>query len=254
MGTALSLVASVALISANAFFVAVEFALVAVDRSAVELEVASGSTRAKLVSRSLSRLSFHLSGAQLGITVCSVLLGFVAAPALATLLQPLFDQRVDADTARTISVFVALALATMVQMVVGELVPKAVAVARPLETATGLALPTKLFVTVFRPVITVFGGAADRVVRALGIEPQEELSTVRSRSELAQVVRSSSDKGTIEEQEASLLTRVFRFGEKSVADVLTPRTAMTSLPDSATGADLLDAALVTGHDLPRRSG
>jgi len=247
MGIALSLVAAVALIAANAFFVAVEFALVAVDRSAVELEAADGSRRARLVSNSLSRLSFHLSGLQLGITVCSVLLGFVAAPAVAELLGPLFDRWFKPSTSATISVIVALALATVVQMVLGELVPKAVAVSRPLRTATALSFPTRVFVSVFRPVIALFGGAADRAVRALGIEPQEELSTVRSRSELAQVVRSSSDEGTLEEQEASLLTRVFRFGEKTVADVLTPRTSIEALPETATGADLLAASARTGH-------
>ena len=247
MGTVVALTAALVLIAANAFFVAVEFSLVACDRAQVELEAAGGDRRAALVSRALSKLSFHLSGVQLGITVCSVLLGFLAEPAIAALIEPLLDGLLTDRQAASLSLVLALAIATGVQMVVGELVPKALAVARPLPTAKALAPAHQWFSTLFAPVIRVFAGAADGIVRAIGREPQEELSDVRSRSELVRLVADSVAEGSLEATEATLLTRAFRFGEKSVGHILTPRPDIESLPSGATGAELLEATARTGY-------
>jgi CBS domain containing-hemolysin-like protein len=246
MGVALSLIAALVLVAANAFFVAVEFSLVATDRTQVELDAARGDRRAALVARALSRVSFHLSGVQLGITLCSVILGFLAEPAVAKLLRPLLDDVLSPGQARTVSLALALALATVVQMVVGELIPKAVAVARPSETAKALAPAHRVVAAVFFPLIRVFNGAADRIVRMFGIEPQEELGEVRSRSELVRLVAESAAGGSLQDTEATLLTRAFRFGEKSVAEVLTPRTDVVALSIEDSGADLLARTTDTG--------
>lgn len=237
---------ALALILANAFFVAVEFALVAVDRTEVELASTRGDRRSALVLHGLNHLSFHLSGVQLGITVSSVVLGFVAEPTIATVLRGPIRSVSGIDDVAAASVVVALAIATVVQMVVGELVPKALAVARPTVTARALAVPMTWYMRVFRPVIRLFGAAADRVVRRFGMEPREELNTVRSRPELMALVRTSEREGTLDPAEATLLRRAFRFGEKVADDVLTPRTDVVSVDVESSGADLLERSMATG--------
>lgn len=247
MGDLWGLVAVVVLVAANAFFVAVEFGLVAVDRTKVDLAVEAGDRRAGVLAGLLRRLSFHLSGVQMGITVCSVLLGVLAEPAVASLLEPLLRPLVGERAVRSVSVVVALALATVAQMVIGELIPKAVAVARPLETARALAPAQRAFAFVAGPLIHLFDSAALGVVRLLGIEPSEELSSVRSRPELARLVLSSGQSGTMGRAEVQLVTRAFRFTEKAVGEVLTPRPDVIALPSESTGADLSELTLATGH-------
>ena len=154
MSTALGLLGVVALILANGLFVAAEFALVAVDRSQVAVEVERGSRAARMVDGILHRLSFSLSGAQLGITLCSLGLGVLSEPVVAPVLEPIFGP-LEGSTAVTASVVAALLLTTVVQMVVGELIPKGVAVARPLSTSLDMAAPIGIFVTIIRPVIVV---------------------------------------------------------------------------------------------------
>lgn len=199
-----------------------------------------------MVASALRRLSFHLSGVQLGITVCSVGIGVLAEPNVARLLESPVGSVVGEDRSETVSVVVALFIATIVQMVVGELVPKAIAVARPLGTARFLAPAERIYAGVFRPVIVMFGGAADAFVRALGVEPTEELSQVRSRHELAKLVESSGVEGSLHPEEVELLTRTFRFREKVVAEALTPRTAVVALSVHDRGADLRERAAETG--------
>ena len=237
----------VLLIAATAFFVAVEFSLVAVDRSEAELKAAEGDRRSGLVAASLRRLSFHLSGVQLGITVCSVGLGVLAGPNIATLLRGPVGSVFGEARSQAISVALALLLATVVQMLLGELIPKAVAVARPLGTARFLAPVERVYSGCFRPIIVLFGAAADRIVRLFGVEPAEELTHVRSRHDLAKLVEASGAEGTLAAAEVDLLSRTFRFREKTVAEVLTPRTAIEALHRDATGGELIDLSVATGH-------
>ena len=242
---AVGLIAVLALVLANAVFVAAEFSLVAVDRSQVTIQVEAGSRSARRVDAILRRLSFALSGAQLGITLCSLALGVLSEPVIAPLLEPLFGP-LDARAAVTASVIAALLVTTVVQMVVGELIPKGVAVARPLSTSLAMAVPFGLFVTLFRPVIVVGDAAADALLRLVGLEPAEELSTVRSRDELHRLVHTSQEGGTLVGPLAELLDRSFRFRSKTAADALTPRTDITALRSDATTGDLLDASERTG--------
>ena len=243
--TALGLLAVLLLVLASACFVAAEFALVAVDRSRVEHLASEGSRRAKITLSVLRRLSFHLSGAQLGITIVSLVLGFVAEPAIAALIEPALEPLVGASS-KGVSVAIALALATVFQMVVGELIPKNVVIARPTRSALRLAAPFRAYAVVFGPVISVSERAANWAVRKLGVEPQEELSAVRSLPELELLFRSSAAEGSLEPRAADLLRRSIRFGEKTADDALTPRTALEALESEATLAELTERSLDTG--------
>ncbi|MEX2292185.1 MAG: hemolysin family protein [Acidimicrobiales bacterium] len=247
MDTALGLIAVFLLILANGFFVAVEFALVAVDRDRVELDAARGSLRAKATSTALHRLSFHLSGAQLGITVTSLVIGFIAEPTIAAVLEPSLGDVVGAGRAAWVSIVVALFIATLVSMIVGELVPKSIAIARPRPTAYALAPPMVLISRVLGPVISVLNGAANWTVRRFGIEPQEELTAVRSLRELELLIRSSGEQGTLEPDALTLLTRSIRFGEKDAADALVPRGSVSTVSVDDTVETLAAAAIRTGH-------
>jgi len=246
VGTAVGLLAIALLIAANAFFVAIEFAMVAADRSELRRRADEGSRSAAAAARLLDRLSFHLSGAQFGITVVSLGLGVLAEPVVSPLVAPLLEPLLGDAAGVTWSVVVALALTTVVQMVVGELVPKGVAVARPVVTASRLAPAMAVFDTVFKPVIWSSNLVAEGILRLFGMEPAEELSGVRSREELRRMVAASGAEGSILPEEHQLLARAFRFLDKNAADAMTPRPEVVSLPaDCDTGA-LLDTAARTG--------
>ncbi len=247
IATALGLVAVLLLILATGFFVAVEFALVAIDRDRVELDAAAGGRGARSTASALRRLSFHLSGAQLGITVTSLVVGFIAEPTVASALEPAVRAIVGDDRAGSVSIVLALALATLVSMVVGELVPKSIAIARPRATAYALSPPMVLISRLLGPLITFLNGAANWTVRRVGIEPQEELTSVRSLQELEFLIRSSGAEGTLEPEALTLLTRSIRFGEKDAAAALVPRRSVISVAVDETISDLAAKAVATGH-------
>jgi len=248
--TAVGLVGVVALILLNAFFVAVEFALVAVDRTKGRLAAEEGDGRAATALWVLERLNLHLSGAQFGITVCSLGLGVLAEPVVAPLFEPLFGNWLSGARAVGWSVLTALVLTTAVQMVVGELVPKSVAVASPLPATLRLSSPIRWFTVVVGPVVRACNRVADRVVRAFGMEPTEEIVGTRNREELQHLVRSSTDAAVgdrLDPEDAQLIHRTFRFEEKRADEALTPRTAVHWLPEDATVGDLVDVAAATGY-------
>jgi len=247
MNPVVGLILVIVLIAANGFFVAAEFALVAVDRSRVEIEATRGGRRARMASGLLAHLSVHLSGAQLGITVTSLLLGFLTQPSIATLIEPLLGQVVGDAVVVGVSLAVAIALATVVQMIVGELVPKGLAIARP-ETTTYLLAPAiRIYGLIFGPIIRFLNGAANRTVRLLGVEPTEELSHVRTLTELKAMVQSSSEGGTLADSATTLLKRSIRFEAKSAEDIVVPRTAVIALQRDDSVDDLVRIALSTGH-------
>jgi magnesium and cobalt exporter, CNNM family len=246
IGTALGLVAVAVLIIANAAFVANEFALVAVDRARVSRHAQEGKAGARLTETLLRRLSYHLSGAQLGITITSLVLGFIAEPAVAAVLEPPIAAIVGEGSGRGVSIAVALALATTMQMVLGELVPKSLAIAYPIGTAYFLAPVMRVYGVLVKPVVALFNGCANWVVRRLGIEPQEELRSVRALEELDLLFRSSSEEGTIDEESLHLLTRAVRFSEKSAVDALVPRLETIGVAVDETVADLTARAVTTG--------
>jgi CBS domain containing-hemolysin-like protein len=236
------------LIAGNAVFVAAETALVTVERTEVDAAVAAGDARARRLRAALSRLSTQLSAAQLGITVTSLAIGLVAEPSIATLLHgPLAASGLPEAAVEPVAVAVGLLLASVVQMVLGELVPKNLALARPFAAATTV-LPVQLgFAAAARPLVSVLNGSANRLLRAVGVEPTEELRSARTPDELSLVLRQSADRGALATETAQLLVRSLTFGDKRASDVLTPRVQVRFLPADAPVAAVLDAARTSGH-------
>jgi CBS domain containing-hemolysin-like protein len=238
--TALPLLAFVLLTAANAFFVAAEFSLVTVDRAAIEAEAQAGDRTARTVRRSLRELSFQLSGAQLGITIAALLTGYLAAPALARLVDPLTGHRKGLDG------ILALALATLISMLFGELVPKNAALARPMPLVRATAVPLRVFSTILGWLIRALNGSANWIVRRLGVEPQEELASARSPEELGLLAAISAQAGALPEETARMLQRTIRFGDKRAAEAMTPRVDLVALPVASTVEHLLSTARDTG--------
>ncbi|MCY4631097.1 MAG: hemolysin family protein [bacterium] len=248
---ALGLLAVVALIGANAFFVAAEFSAVSVQRGPLK-EAATSDRRARRRSaRSLlkvtERLTFHLSAAQLGITVMSLLLGWVAEPLIAELLLGAFGSVLSESSAHAAAIAVALALATVVHLVAGEQLPKMLAISRPLATGLRCARPLRLYGYLMWPFVTLFNGTADRIVRLAGLEPTDELRSVRTLRELEHIIRSSGTSGELDPEDVTLLTRSIRFGAKTAADALVPRVEVITVGADDTMADLVDATARSGH-------
>ena len=239
----LGLVAVLVLIALNGIFVAGEFSLVAVDIERVEVMAEQGHRRARVVRKLLSRLSFHLGGAPLGITVPSLLLGFLAEDTIGALLD--FVPGVSLSPGPTRAV-IAIAIAAVLQMIFGELVPKNLAISRPLGTGLWLGSILRIYGLLAAPITTAFNGLANRLVRLLGIEPVEELRSLRSLEDLEYLVRASSAR-TIQEDEARLITRTLRLSRKDAADALTPRTSMVALRNSGTISDLVQSAKESGY-------
>lgn len=236
----------IALIAANAFFVAAEFAVVAVDRSRLRAATSEDDRRTALVAQLVDRLSYSLSGVQLGITLCSLALGVLAEPVVAELLSSVLDGVLGRGVSLWMSVVLAIGLTAVVQMVVGEIIPKSVAVARPLDTALATARPFTMFMAVFRPMISVSNHLTGRLVRLIGIEPVELLGTPRSRDELVRILDSSAERGSIDREDAVLLARTFAFADKTASDALTPRVAIRALARTDTVGDMIRLSKETG--------
>lgn len=236
------------LIACGAGFVAAEFALITVPRSAVEKQAATGDRRAKGVLATLRTLSTQLSGAQLGITVTNLLIGWVSEPAIGRLLQPVLENvGIDPSRARPLSLTLALIMATGTTMIFGELVPKNLAIARPLQTARFIAGFQRVWTTINAWPIRFFNGTANRIVRLLGIQPQEELASARSAEELSALVRHSARSGTLAEDTAELVARSLEFGDLRASEAMKPRSQIVSLSPDDTLADLVNAAKTSGY-------
>ncbi|MFJ1708202.1 hemolysin family protein [Kitasatospora sp. NPDC088346] len=243
----LMLAAAVLLILANGLFVAAEFAFVTVERGEVERAAAGGDRRAAGLLKALRKLSFQLSGAQLGITVTSLVVGMLAEPALSELLTPVLTAMgIPLSAATGIALATGLVLATVVQMVIGELVPKNWAIARPLQVAYAVVGPQRAFSTACRPLITVLNGSADRLVRAIGLEPQEELGHARTPAELVALARHSARAGAIDQESATLFVKTLGLGQLTAESVMTPRVAVAALQRDAGAADVINLTRATG--------
>ena len=229
-------------------FVASEFALVNLDRADLEARQKAGESRLALTISALRITSTHLSSAQLGITLTTLLTGYTMEPALSNLMSPLFAAwGVPEAAVRPISAVIAMSIATVFSMIIGELVPKNFALAIPRQTAK-LVLPFQVaFTTVFRPAITVLNGSANGVLRAMGIEPKEELSGARTAEELSSLVRRSASAGVLEKDTASLLDRTLTFARLSTADIMTPRPSVHAVAAGDSVEDVIQLARRTGH-------
>jgi CBS domain containing-hemolysin-like protein len=226
----------------TAVFVAAEFSLVALDPSRVD------EKSHKRVKRALTTLSTQLSSAQVGITLTTVLLGFTAQPAIVQLLEiPLSDSALSRAAVAAITGILSMIIVNGFSMIIGELVPKNLALAEPMRVAR-VASPLILgFTAALGPLIRGLNNLANKILRAMGIEPKEELSGGRSPQELATLVRRSAAAGTLDESTARLLTNTIELDDLSAIDVMTDRTRVTMLPASAKASDVLAAARASGH-------
>lgn len=232
----------------NAFFVAGEFALVTVERNRVTRLAEGGDRRARRILGGLKTLSFQLSGAQLGITVSSLVLGLVAEQTLGVLFEPLLERLgISSDAIGAITITLALALGTSLQLVFGELVPKNLAITYPYPTARRVGVPMLLVNAALSPAIRVLNSSANWTVRLMGIEPREELAGVRSIEELEMIIRASGEGGHLSDEEFGLLTRSLTFAANLTADVMVPRVQVLGLRSTATVADLQALAIESGH-------
>jgi len=236
------------LIVGTGLFVASEFALVNLDRADLEARREKGETRLSLTINALRITSTHLSSAQLGITLTTLLTGYAMEPAISSLLSPvLVSWGVPTAWVSPIAVLVGVSIATILSMILGELVPKNFALALPRQTAK-VVLPFQVgFTKVFRPVITVLNGSANATLRLIGVEPKEELSGARTAEELSSLVRRSASAGVLEEDTASLLDRSLTFARLSAADVMTPRPSVHALAASDSAEGIIQLARRTGH-------
>ncbi|MFB7483162.1 hemolysin family protein [Streptomyces anulatus] len=235
------------LILANGFFVAAEFGLVTVEKPDAERAAAEGDRRARTVVEALRELSFQLSGTQLGITITSLVVGMLAEPALAQLLAgPLTAAGLPAGAVPGVGVVVGMLLASAVQMVVGELVPKNWAVSRPLQVARFVAGPQARFAALLRPVITLLNALANRLVRLLGVEPTAELASARTPGELVSLARHSAEAGALEQDTADLFVRTLSLAGLTAQHVMTPRVKVSALHSTATAEDVLNLTRATG--------
>lgn len=242
------LVVSLLLVLACGLFVAAEFAFLTVDRGQVERLVASGDSGAIGVQKALRSLSTQLSGAQVGITVTNLAIGFLAEPAIAELIRgPLTGAGLPEGAVGPVALTFALVLSTVLTMVFGELVPKNLAIALPYETARATQRFQRLFTAVMALPIRLLNGSANALVRRLGIEPQEELRSARGPAELQSLIQHSADQGTLDADTAELMERSVVFGSRTAGEIMTPRVRARTVEGTDRAAAVIELARQTGH-------
>jgi len=244
----LLLLAALLLIAACGVFVAAEFSFVTVDRSRVEQAAADGDTGARGLLQALRTLSTQLSGAQVGITVTNLAIGYLAEPAVAGLIDgPLTSMGYSERAVASVAVTVGLVVSSFLTMIFGELVPKNLALARPMEIARATQRFQRGFTAVNRIPIRILNGSANAAVRRLGVEPQEELRSARSSTELASLIQRSADQGTLDADTAELMERSVEFGARTAAEIMTPRVRTVGLEENDRAVDVIEQARATGH-------
>src|SRR3954468_18909402 len=238
---------SVALVLACGVFGAAEYSFVAVDRAAVEKAAGEGDRQAEGVRRALRSLSTQLSGAQIGVTLTNLIIGFLAEPAIASLIEvPLTALGVPEGAVPSVSVTLGLVLATVATMIVGELVPKKLAIAAPFPIARRTQALIRGFTTVMTYPIKLLNGSANAIVRALGVEPQEELRSARSSDHLAPLAGRSASQGTLDSETAHLVQRSVAFGPRTAGEIMTPRVQMACVDTTDPVTEVIELSRTTG--------
>jgi CBS domain containing-hemolysin-like protein len=243
------LLITLGLLVANGLFVAAEFALTASRWTRLEEMAAQGNNRARVALSSIRELSFMLAGAQLGITMASLALGYVAEPAIADLIQDALHGIVDIPSGvlHSISLAIALTIVVFLHMVIGEMAPKNIAISEAETTALWLAVPFRLYANLFRPFIGVLNAIANGTLRLLGVEPQDEIFSKHTAEEIGSMVEESAKQGMMREFEHRLLSGAVALGERDAASVMVPRTEMTALPVISTPEQIERVVVETGH-------
>jgi CBS domain containing-hemolysin-like protein len=243
-------VAALALVGLNAFFVAAEFGLVAARRPRIDQLVASGNTRAAVVQRAMGELNLLLSGCQLGITFASLGLGWIGEPAFADLLTNTFEpfpSPLDTIATHGTASVLAFVIITFLHVVLGELVPKNLAIAAPERVALWVAVPMRAFTVLFRPFIWLFNEGANGLVRFLGVEPQSELRSVHTLDELRLLLEESRQAGAVQLSHGDIFARLFEFPDKRVNEAMVPRSDVHAVRIDDDVEELLEVARRTSH-------
>ncbi|MGX1597973.1 hemolysin family protein [Dietzia maris] len=257
MSDGVALLVLVALLLGNGFFVAAEFAMVSARRDNLEPHAAEGSTRALWSLRGMENVSLSLAATQLGITACSLLIGAVGEPAIAHLIeQPLGWLGVSTGFAHPIALVISLLIVTFLHMVLGEMVPKNMAIARPAAAALLLGPVLRVFVLVFLPAIWLMNKSADAVVRyVLRVEPRSEVETTFTVDQMHGMVAAAEDSGLLDEDETLLLEGALEFDHITAADVLRPIAEVDSIEEDWSTGDVQQLCVRTGHSrFPVRRG
>ena len=244
----LLLAAGLLLIAGTGFFVAVEFSLIALDQPSVQRAIDDGDTGAVPLLTCLKSLSTQLSSCQLGITLTTLLTGYVMEPSLGHLLEaPLSALGLAGVAVDSISLILAMVVATLLSMLLGELVPKNMAIALAFPVGRALARPQLLFTAIFKPAIVLLNGFSNRVLHVFGLEAKEEISGARTPAELASLVRRSAAMGTLDAGTANFIARTLNFSTRTAADVMTPRIRLETVDADQPVSDVVDAARRTGY-------
>lgn len=248
LNTFLGLLAVLLLTLGTGYFVAQEFAFLAADRPLLREQAAAGDAAAGRALEVTGRLSFMLSGAQLGITVTTLLVGFIAEPAIADVIGPgLVAAGLSPAVVPGVAVAAGLVIATAVQMVLGELAPKNLGIARPEPVAKFLARSTLVYLAVAGPVIRLFDGAATRLLRKVGVEPVEHVEHGATPEELSRIIAESEAAGELPQRLSDLLERALEFGDRTAEDVMVPRPRVVSLRADRPATEILDVLKRAGH-------
>ncbi len=243
------LAAVMALVFANGFFVAAEFAIIAVRKTRIDQLVAEGHKRAPAVRRAVSDPDSYIAATQLGITMASLGLGWIGEPALASLVSPavtFLPTGLAEATSHTISVAIAFAIVTALHITLGELAPKTIALERAEATALLVVRPTELFMRTFWPFIRLLNGMGRAIVGAMGLRGSGGHAMVHSEEELKMLVTASQEAGVLEEREEQMLHRVFDFADLTAGQVMVPRTEMVAVEAEMAGDALLQAISKAG--------
>lgn len=231
----------------NGLFVAAEFSLVNLDRRELEVRRKRGESGLDSVIDALKITSTHLSSAQLGITLTTLLTGYTFQPAVSNLVrEPMLAMGLPSATVTGAGAVIGVALATTISMIVGELIPKNFALSLPLPTARKVVPFQAAFTKTFFIIVKLFNDTANRVVRLFGIEPKEEISAARTAEELSSLVRHSALEGVLDMEQAALLTRTLRFSNHTAVEVMTPRVKVEFVAASDSVESLIDKARETG--------
>jgi CBS domain containing-hemolysin-like protein len=250
MDDVLGVLAAVLLVAANAFFVGAEFSLISARRDRLEALAEQGRSSAVTAIRAGEQLPLMFAGAQLGITVSSILLGRLGEPAVADLLQPAFYLLGISDALLpTVSFVIALAIVVTLHVLLGEMVPKNIAIAGP-EKAAMLLIPTYLvYVRTVRPIITFYNRCTNATLRALRVQPRDELDVTVSTVELSEMIAESVSEGLLDPEEHTRLTRALQIRTRMVADVAVPVADIRAVPVVAAGSgptiEAVEQALAT---------
>jgi CBS domain containing-hemolysin-like protein len=242
----LMLGAGILLTIGTGFFVASEFALVNLDRSDLEVRQSRGERGLGMIISALKHTSTHLSSAQLGITLTTLLTGYTLEPAFSSWLAVPLGAFLPEAAVRIVATIIAVTLATLLSMIIGELVPKNLALAIP-RTIGKVVVPFQVvFTAVFRPAVALLNNTANAILRAFGIEPKEELTSARTAEELTSLVRRSAREGILDRDTATLLARTLAFADHTAQDVMTPRPRVASVDRTDTAQDVIDLTRRTG--------